>query len=69
MTVETVIYEVEAKVRVGRKKPIACVREGENMTLEEAKALARAMLAELLEQNPGWWYAETAISYNQLITV
>ena len=39
------------------------------MTIEEAKALARLMLAELLEQNPGWWYAETAITYNVFFTV
>ncbi len=69
MAVATVVYKVEATVRQGGKKPISSSREVENMTIEEAKALARQMLAELLAQHPGWWLAETAIHYNVFFTV
>ncbi len=69
MGVETVVYKVEATVRQGRNKPITCEREVENMTLDEAKALARLMLAELLALNPGWSFAETAIHYNVFFTI
>ncbi len=69
MGVETIVYKVEATVRQGRKKPISSSREVENITIEEAKTLARLMLAELLAQYPGWSFAETAIHYNVFFTI
>ena len=69
MTVETVIYRVEAKVRVGRKKPITQACDAGGTTLAEAKAIAQLMLAELLTLNPGWTFSETAIHYNVFFTV
>ena len=69
MGVETVVYKVEATVRLGHKEPITQTREVENLTLAEAKALARLMLAELLTTNPGWTFCETAIHYNVFFTI
>ena len=70
MTVETVIYRVEAKVRIGRtRKPITQACDAGGMTLAESKAIAQLMLAELLALNPGWAFAEAAIHYNVFFTV
>ncbi len=64
MAIEVVVYQVEAMVREGRKHPVTRTQDGDGLTLKEAHALAKAMLADLEAEYPGWTQAEMSIHYN-----